>query len=134
MNEQQHQDNSFWVGLFLGGLIGALLIVLLGTEKGKKLADKLQEEGLDFLSDTKEKVEGKIGELEHRGEKLIEQGKELEKELVATVSEAGADLSEEVAEKTDEALAHIEKLQERGRATTANLRKQLFKNIPKKTG
>lgn len=144
--QDQHphkQDSSFLIGLFLGGIIGAGLIVLLGTEKGKRLVQKLRHDGLDFLDDTKEKIQEQVSErvedlqekaqaLAEKGEELLAQGKALERGLMETVVEAQADMSEQAAEKVDETLSHIEKLQERGRESTAQLRKRLFKNIPQK--
>jgi gas vesicle protein len=136
-----HPDNSFWVGLFLGGLIGALLIFFLGTDKGKKLAKKLEEKGLDFLDEAEEKIEEKIELFQDKGETLIEKGKELLKEgkeieekIAEKVVEAKDEVTQQVVAKADSALAHIEELQERGRQATEDLRQKLyFKNIPKKS-
>ena len=114
MSDAEHkgEDNSFWVGLFLGGLIGAGLIVLLGTDKGKRLAKKLQTEGLDFLDDVAEKVEDTVEELEEKGSELVEKGKELvgegkavETRVLQSVEEVKEDLSTQAMEKPDEALA-----------------------------
>ena len=146
-----HNNNQFWIGLFLGGLIGALLIVVLGTEKGRKLAKKLQEEGLDLWEEKKdefndkkkavtqevvkqvEQLEEKGAELIEKGKELIEEGRHIEKQVVQEVVETKEELAHQVVVQADQALAHIEQLQERGRQTTAELRKRLFKNIPKKT-
>ncbi len=148
----QHHDNTqFWIGLFLGGLIGALIIVLMGTEKGRKLAKKLQEEGLDLWEDAKDKLEKekeviqdrvvmKVEEVEEKGAQLIErgkefleEGKELEKKIVEKAGETKDDVASKAVVQADATLAHIEALQERGRQTTAELRRRLFKNIPKKS-
>lgn len=192
-----HVDPSFWIGLFLGGLIGAVTIVLLGTDKGRKLAKKLQVEGLDIWNDAKDtfdekkeqvtdvviekkqaveeklqelevqlkdqiekrsqelaqmkqeleekkrEIEGavtmKVETLEEKGEDLIEKGRQLiregkvmEEKAIEKMLETKDDLSEKTLAKADQALAHLEQVQERGRASTAELRKRLFKNIPKK--
>ena len=151
IDHYHRNDSHFWIGLFLGGLIGALLIVLMGTEKGRKIAKKLQEEGLDFWEEKKdeftdkkeevtrqvekqvERIEEKGAELIEKGRELIEEGKHIEKQVVAQVVETKAELANQAIAQADSALAHIEQLQERGRVTTAELRKRLFKNIPKKT-
>ena len=137
--DHTHTDNSFWIGLFLGGIIGGLIIVVLGTEKGKKLAKKLQDEGLDFLHDAKDSVdekvtelEKKVGEVQEKGQELVEKGKVIEQKIVEQVIDTKEALTQDAVAKADAALAHIELLQERGRATTAELRKKLFKNIPKR--
>lgn len=149
-SESHQHDHTFWIGLFLGGVIGVLLILLLGTEKGKKLVKKLQDEGLDFLDDAKDTLEEnkeKIGkqvlmhveELKEKGEELIEESKDLveegnalKEEFLEEVVSKKEDVTKEVVAQADAALAHIEKLQERGRQTTQELRRKLFKNIPKK--
>ena len=135
-----HPDNSFWAGLFLGGILGGLIIALLGTEKGKKLVKKIEEEGLDFLDETKDKIAEKIPELEHKGQELVERGKELvqegrnlEEKLAEKIVEAKADMTQQALAQADSALEHIEKLQQHGRNATAELRKRLFKNITKTT-
>ncbi len=153
MDQTEHtvQDaNQFWIGMFLGGLIGAMMIVLLGTEKGKKIAKKLQEEGLGWWEDLQEKtgeqldliqekvvdevedLEDRSQELIRKGKELLEKGKSMQKQIVEQVDEMKNEAISESVVQADAALAHIEALQERGRQTTADLRKQLFKNIPKK--
>lgn len=148
--EIHHHDNSFWIGLFLGGILGALLILFLGTEKGKRLAKKLQEDGLDFWDEAKEsfaekkaeldkQVTMRVEEIKDKGEDLLEEGRELldegktlEEALAQKVIEKKKEVAQEVVAQADVALEHIEKLQERGRQTTQELRHRLFKNIPKK--
>lgn len=135
--ETRPRNNTFWFGMFLGGLLGALLILILGTDKGRKLAQKLQKEGLEFIDDAKDvvgkEVEDKVEVLRNKSAELFEKGKELEAEIVEAMGEAKADFSEAAAEKVDESLAHIEELQQHGRQSTQELRKKLFKNIPRKT-
>lgn len=140
VKSNNHGDSSFWVGMFLGGIIGALIIVILGTDKGKKLAKKLQDEGLDFWDETKDKLsdrveelQEKVSEVEEKGKELLEKGKVIEQEIVEKVTDAKDTMTQEAVAKADAALAHIEQLQERGRQSTAELRKRLFKNIPRKT-
>ena len=49
----EHKDNRFWFGFFIGGLIGAAIIVLLGTKEGKKIEEYLSRrpEARVFLLD-----------------------------------------------------------------------------------
>lgn len=97
--EHHHGDFRFLLGFFIGGLIGAVVIFLLGTKEGKKTAKSLEEKGKDLLDSLGERKE---------------------------------ELTESATEKLDDALAHIEKMQEQGRETTAQLRKNLFKNLPRR--
>lgn len=109
-NKEAHVDFRFFLGFFIGGLIGAATIFLLGTKEGKKTGRLIQEKGKDILDD----FHDQINELEKKGTKIKE------------------DITESATERFDDALAQIEKLQEHGRETTAELRKRLFKNLPKK--
>lgn len=106
---ENKKDVKFWVGFFIGGLIGAIVLFFLGTKEGKKTSKQLEEKGKDILDEFVEKLES-----------LEKKGEEIKGEVAETASE-----------KIDTALAHIEALQERGRETTAALRRR-FKNIPKK--
>ena len=67
-----------------------------------------------------------------KGKALIDEGKHIEKQVIEQVVETKEELAQQAVETADAALAHIEQLQERGRQTTAELRKRLFKNIPKR--
>ena len=123
-----NQDASFWFGLFLGGLIGGVLIYLLGTKEGRKLSDELQGKGEGWLAE----VEKKLHDLEKHGGSLVEKGEALKEHILDKAEGAKEHLSDDVVTKVDKALEHIEKLQERGRSTTSQIRKRLFKNTPKK--
>lgn len=125
----EKRDTKFWVGFFIGGLIGAVVLFLMGTKEGKKTKKLLTERGKDFLDD----VEDKLGELEKKGKELAKEGEVIKDQVLENLEEKKEVLSEGATEKLDSALAHIEKLQEQGLETTATLRKKLFKNIPKKS-
>jgi gas vesicle protein len=59
-------DAKFLIGLFLGGIIGALVIFFLGTKEGKKAGKLIEEKGKEALDDIHEKV----GELQQKGKEL----------------------------------------------------------------
>lgn len=123
-----HADFRFFMGFFIGGLIGAVTIFLLGTKEGKKTGRLLQEKGKDLIDD----LHDQITELEKKGEALVKQGEEIKEEMVDRLMDKKEVLTESATERLDDALAHIEKLQEHGRENTAELRKRLFKNLPKR--
>ncbi len=129
MNESKHSDIKFWVGFFIGGLIGAVILFLVGTKEGKKTGKLLEEKGQDFLDE----LEDRLAELEKKGKDLVKQGEDIKEQVVGQLEDKKDDVSHEVVKKLDTALAHIEALQEHGRETTADLRKKLFKNLPKKS-
>ncbi len=128
MSDHEHGDIKFWVGFFVGGLLGAITLFFLGTKEGKKTGALLEEKGKDFVDELEQKLE----ELEKKGKELAKQGEVIKQEVVEQIEDKKEHLSHEATKKLDTALAHIEALQEHGRETTADLRKKLFKNLPKK--
>lgn len=133
MNEEEkentHQHNhSFRIGLFLGGLIGGVVIFFLGTKEGRKLSKEIHGKGEGWFSD----FESRLYELEKKGLSLLKDGELLKNEVLKSTKVQSDKLSKKAIKKADETLAHIEKIQERGRKTTSSIRKRLFKNVPKK--
>jgi len=123
----EHKDNRFWFGFFIGGLIGAAIIVLLGTKEGKKIEKLLEKKGKDVLEDLGEKVD----DLKEKREELIEKGEVLKDQVVEQIIEKKEELTEVATEKLDETLSHIESIQQQGLQNTQKLRRA-FKNLPKK--
>lgn len=130
MSEEQHHgpDGRFILGLFLGGLLGALIIFFLGTKEGKRAGKLLEQKGEDLIDE----LQDKVADLEEKGKELVKKGEAVKDEVLETLEEKKEELTEDATARLDSALAHIEALQERGRETTASLRKRLFKNLPKK--
>jgi gas vesicle protein len=126
--DNSHADLKFLLGLFIGGIIGAIIIFFLGTKEGKKTSKYLEEKGKDLVDDIGEKV----SELEEKGEELVEQSEVIKENVMSEVDQKKDELTQATSEKLDTALAHIEKIQTESAQTTAELRKRLFKNIPKK--
>lgn len=52
-NDSQNpvQGNSFFSGFLLGALVGAAIVFLFGTKKGKKLLEIISKEGVENISD-----------------------------------------------------------------------------------
>lgn len=126
--EAPRGDLRFFLGVFIGGLIGAAVIFFLGTKEGKRTGRILGDKGKDFLDDIKDR----IGDLEKKGESLVKQGQEIKDDVVERMTDKKEEISASTTERLDDALAHIQKMQEHGSETTAELRKRLFKNLPKK--
>lgn len=51
------QGNNFFNGFLLGVLVGAAVVFLLGTKKGKKLLKAISGEGIENISNILEKAE-----------------------------------------------------------------------------
>ncbi len=130
MNECPHSrdDNKFWFGFFLGGLIGAITLFFVGTKEGKKAGKLIHDKGEDLIGDIQERLD----ELKKKGKELAIQGEELKEEMLENIEEKKENITDDVKAKIDSTLAHIEEIQERGRQATASIRKE-FKNLPKKS-
>lgn len=128
MSEYKGPDLKFLIGFFLGGVIGAITIFLIGTKEGKKTTKILEEKGKDFIED----LQDKIDDIEQQGKALIRKGEALKEQVTEQIEEQKETITKETAVRVDKALAHIEEVQEQGLETTATLRKRLFKNIPKR--
>lgn len=55
-NSTGSQGNNFVIGFLLGSLVGAAVVFLLGTEKGKRLLKVISEEGIDNISNILEEA------------------------------------------------------------------------------
>ena len=121
-------EGKFFFGLFLGGLVGAIMVFFLGTPEGKKAGKALKKKGEALLSDLEVKVE----EFQSKGKDLIAHGEELKDDLKVRLMDKKEELTNEAVTRIDKTLENIETLQQKGLETTENLRKQ-FKNPPKKT-
>lgn len=131
MSDEHHHgsDIKFLAGFFIGGLIGAATIFLLGTKEGKKAGKFLKQKGEDVVDILEDQVE----ELEQKGKDLVKQGEAIKDQVMEKLEDKSEELTETATKKLDSALAHIEELQEHGLDTTTTLRKRLFKNLPKKS-
>ena len=49
-NNNNNSGNNFFSGFLLGALIGAAVVFLLGTKKGKRIWKAISEEGIDNIS------------------------------------------------------------------------------------
>ncbi len=128
MSENEHKEGKFMLGFFLGGLLGALVIFFLGTKEGKKAGKFLENKGRDLVDD----LQDRLDELEKKGQELAREGEKIKDQVIETIEDKKDDLTMEAAKKLDSALSHIEQLQDRGRESTAAIRKKLFRNVPKK--
>ncbi|OGH17573.1 MAG: hypothetical protein A3C22_01750 [Candidatus Levybacteria bacterium RIFCSPHIGHO2_02_FULL_37_10] len=56
MNEKEN-NNNFFSGFVLGALVGAAVVFLIGTKKGKRLLKAISEEGAENISNILEKAD-----------------------------------------------------------------------------
>lgn len=132
----ESKGKSFLSGLIIGGLLGAGLYYLFGTENGKKMQKELKKKG----KETAEQLDDLLFDLEEKGKVFKEKAEEVAKEVKGQVTEKIGEVSDvakvQLGEKLDNTLDKIEKLQEHGREVTESLHSDIkhrfFKNLPKK--
>jgi gas vesicle protein len=129
MSEHEHQHGSkFFIGLLLGGIAAAGAFYLFGTKDGKKTRKIMEEKSKEVLDDLHDKLE----EIEEQGRTLKDRGEKLKEHIERQIEEKKDYLTHEASERLDQTLKRVEELQEKGREETSNLRKRLFRNLPKK--
>ena len=79
MDNNNNGNGKFFSGFLIGMLIGAAVVFLLGTKKGKKLLKAISEEGVDNISTLLEKAE----KTEDSDETLEEEEDKPEKEFTS---------------------------------------------------
>ena len=55
-NNNNNSGNNFFSGFLIGALVGAAIVFLLGTKKGKKLLKAISEDGVDNISNLLEEA------------------------------------------------------------------------------
>lgn len=96
MDEKSGPRSDFWFGFVFGGAVGGLLALLFTTEKGKKIREKISEEGgdwatqaIDVLGQVVTDLEKKTGEIKEEGrEEFAQKLKKPLKEIEALKKEA----------------------------------------------
>lgn len=98
MAEQEKPQCHLFMGLLIGGALGALAGIFFAPKSGKELRSDIKEKGRDFLKDAKEiyadagtKVKDIIEEVRH-------QAKELKKEGEATGENIAGEVQEKIAQ------------------------------------
>ncbi len=61
---------GFLMGIFVGGLVGAVLALLLAPESGENLRGQLRDRGQNFLNDVRHSADARRIELRGRLESL----------------------------------------------------------------
>jgi gas vesicle protein len=101
MAEHENQQGHFFIGLLIGGALGALAGIFFAPRAGKVLRSDIKEIGSEVLKDAKEIY----ADASTRAKEIIEEAKHQAKELK---KEADRHLSE-ARQKTKEILARGEK-------------------------
>lgn len=118
MEKNNHNSNGFGNGFLLGCIVGAAVVFVLFTKKGKKLLKALTEEGIEGISGLEEFfVTG-----EEEGEVVGGKSKNGKSNIsVSEVVEAVGDVVQNTEKKAVRAVSKIQKPVRR-----------FFRNIPKR--
>jgi gas vesicle protein len=101
MSDEGPEGNGFWIGLIVGGLLGAGASYLLGMENKEEAKKKLLEKGKWLLEN--------FGEI---GEEIKEKSLEVKDEAAERVSEVRDEIEEKVKdlpEIAEEAVENVQK-------------------------
>ncbi|MBM3282752.1 hypothetical protein FJY90_00725 [Candidatus Gottesmanbacteria bacterium] len=123
MNNESKGSLNFWFGFFLGGIVGAFVIFILGTKEGKKLVEKLVEKTELY----EEELEQKVAKLQQHGENLLHEAQEVKNQVTQEVEKGRKTVSEALVSKMDKALTKIEDIQKKGVALTQEVHHHYFK-------
>ena len=123
MCNEKHGNGNFWIGFFLGGLVGAFIVYLLGTKEGKKVAERFLEQAELY----EEELEEKVASIQKKGEELLSEVKTVREKVVRRVEEGKSAATETLVTKMDQALSKIEDIQKQGVALTEEVHHHYFR-------
>ena len=61
---------GFLMGIFVGGLVGEIMALLMAPESGENLRGQLRDRGRNFINDIRHSADSRRIELRHRLESL----------------------------------------------------------------
>ncbi|MFH0863489.1 MAG: hypothetical protein V1858_00155 [Candidatus Gottesmanbacteria bacterium] len=115
MSEDNKDSNGFWLGLLIGGFLGAAMLMLAGSKEGKKIIEQLLEKGENLGEELQEK-------LEDSGQKI----NEVKEATTTKINEVKEQVGNETIERLDNALAKLEEVQGQAQDATEKIRKRFF--------
>jgi uncharacterized protein YwgA len=98
-SNSKNSGNNFLAGFVLGSLVGAGIVFLVGTKKGKKILKSLSEEGIENISAFLEKADKAVGVNgfeEEDEEKTQRKGKSSQESDKSPLEERFDDVKEEI--------------------------------------
>ena len=86
------------VGMLIGGLAGAVTMLLLAPQSGKDTRKQIQEKGLELRDRTNEIVEDTLAQVRLNVNKIVLDGREKIKELIQQDQELAVEQLDHVSE------------------------------------
>jgi len=105
----KHQQSpvTFWVGFILGGLIAAVAVFLMGTQKGRQTL----EEALEKMEEYEGKVEDTVAIMQEKSDEILQKVQEVKESVVDQIEAKKDVVSEAITSQLDSALSTIEDVQ-----------------------
>jgi gas vesicle protein len=82
--EQQHTAHNallFWAGLLMGGLVGAVVMLLLAPQSGKETRTQIQHKGIELRDQAADTVEDAMAQVGQTAQQITGDVREKAEEL-----------------------------------------------------
>lgn len=121
--EKENKRGPFFLGFFLGGLFGAILIFIWGTKEGKKIAKQLLEKGNLLEDELKEKIET----IKDKGEEFLTEANQVKEKVDRQIAKSKKGVGKKIKKEINSALIKIESIGGKSAQISANIKKNYFK-------
>jgi len=102
MAEHEKPQVHFFMGLLIGGALGAVAGILFAPKSGKELRSDIKEKGIEVLKDGREIYSDASARVKEIIKEVKHQAKELKKEAEGT--------GEKIADKVQEKIGQVKKV------------------------
>lgn len=110
------KNNNFWLGFFLGGLVGGAVIFIFGTKEGKKILDKLEKK--------KDEVKNKI---RHQSGEFVSEAENIEQKIIHGLNKGKERIEKDITGRIDRSLDNLIEVQQQGIQITKEAKNKFFK-------
>ena len=124
MSDCCEEKGGFFPGLMWGGLVGAGLVFLFATKKGRKIKDQLTLKGQELIDD----LPNVVADLEKQGQEFAKKAEEVKEVL----EKKAIEFSPQAKEKISKTLAAVQKTQAQSSQVASKIRRKFFTKKGKK--
>jgi len=97
MSKENSGGTEFLLGLFVGGMLGAVIGLLLAPRSGEEMRSQLAERGIELRSEFQKRA----GELQERVPAFVEEQRERVEEAIEKGKEAAAKKRQDILAQLD---------------------------------
>lgn len=123
MSENNENNNGFWAGIILGGLVGAGIAYFFSSKDQEKNRRAIQVKGKQLLNGINNFGEDALERGEEIKEAVVDTAEDWQKQAVKTVAKA----EKKIDEFKEEAAGVIEKVQETAQDAISDVNKSAVK-------